>query len=305
MKLERVVVGMDFGAASVAAATWTARHFAREAELVLVHSIFVPRPPGFLRGRFPQPETLLDTARSGADKRLREVSQTIGAQRIWLEVREGRPAEQILEVAQEYDADLIIVGKHGDRPGVWNRLGSTAEVLARSSPVPILLANALPDAAPRRILVALDDDEGSVWVLRWTRWLADRFGATVHALHVVSSAVLGHVLSAAAFGTGGLVEANVDAVRGDIGEATGHWMRRLIAEHFGEGAPHVDSEVSFGEAGHEIMAAAERLSCDLIVLGSQRSSALGRALLGSVVSEVLRGARCATLVVRPPEDTLV
>jgi nucleotide-binding universal stress UspA family protein len=62
--------------------------------------------------------------------------------------------------------------------------------------------------------------------------------------------------------------------------------------------------VCFGEAGHEIVAAAERLKRDLIVMGSQRSTAVGRALMGSVVSEVLRGAQAATLVVRPPEDTL-
>ncbi|HJU65182.1 MAG TPA: universal stress protein [Gemmatimonadaceae bacterium] len=304
MKLERIVLGMDFGAASIAAASWAGHRLAPDAELVLVHSIVVPQPPGFLRGRFPSPQTLIDTARTGADKRLREMSNSIGAQRIWLEVREGRPAEHILEVAKEYVADLIIVGKHGDRPGVWNRLGSTAELLARSSPVPVLLANTVTDSAPHRILVALDDDEMSVWVLRWTRWLADRFGATVHAVHVVSSAVVGHVLSAAAFGTGGLVDANVEEVRGDIQEASGHWMRRRIAEHFEDCTRPVDTEVCFGEAGHEIIAAAERLSCDLIVMGSQGSTAIGRALLGSVVSEVLRGAQVPTLIVRPPEDAL-
>jgi nucleotide-binding universal stress UspA family protein len=304
MKLERIVVGMDFGAASISAASWAARHLAREAELVLVHSIVVPRPPRFLRGRYPSPATLLETARAGADKRLREVSTSIGAQRIWLEVREGRPAERILEVAKEYTADLILVGRHGDRPGIWNRLGSTAELLARSSPVPVLLANALPDGPPRKMLVALDDDDAMPWVLRWTRFLADRFGADVHAVHVVSSAVVSSVLSAAAFGTGGLIDANVEAVRNDIRETSGHWVRQRIAEHLDGDARHIDSEVCFGEAGHEIVAAAERLNCDLIVMGSHRSSAVARALLGSVVSEVLRGAQCATLVVRPPEDTL-
>jgi len=46
----RVVVGVDFGSASLAAARWTARHLMPEAELVLVHVVEVPKVPAYLRG---------------------------------------------------------------------------------------------------------------------------------------------------------------------------------------------------------------------------------------------------------------
>lgn len=51
--LDRVVVGVDFSAPSLAAADWVRLHFAPEASSVLVHAIHIPKPPGFLRSSFP------------------------------------------------------------------------------------------------------------------------------------------------------------------------------------------------------------------------------------------------------------
>src|SRR5690606_23931576 len=140
MKLERVVIGMDFSEPSIAAARWAALHFAPDAELVLVHSIEIQRPPRFLRAALPPPAELEETTRQGAEQRLREVGLSLGAPRIWPVVREGRPADQIAAVAEERGADLIIVGEHGRSGGIRGLVGSTAEQLARSAPAPVLLA---------------------------------------------------------------------------------------------------------------------------------------------------------------------
>src|SRR5690606_28649106 len=48
-RLEKVVAGIDFSDASVAAVRWTSRWFAPDAELILVHVLDVPKPPAFLR----------------------------------------------------------------------------------------------------------------------------------------------------------------------------------------------------------------------------------------------------------------
>lgn len=47
MKIRRIVVGVDFREPSVAAARWTARELAPDAEIVLLHVVDVPRPPAF------------------------------------------------------------------------------------------------------------------------------------------------------------------------------------------------------------------------------------------------------------------
>jgi nucleotide-binding universal stress UspA family protein len=47
-----------------------------------------------------------------------------------------------------------------------------------------------------------------------------------------------------------------------------------------------------------IMATAEELGCDLIVLGTHGRSGLARAVLGSVAEGVVRGAPCPVVVMR-------
>ena len=57
----------------------------------------------------------------------------------WQFVREGKPADQILATAREWDADAIVVGTHG-RSGVSRLvLGSTAEAVVRQAPCPVLV----------------------------------------------------------------------------------------------------------------------------------------------------------------------
>ena len=51
------------------------------------------------------------------------------------------------------------------------------------------------------------------------------------------------------------------------------------------------------EVHREILAEADRLRADLLVLGSHGRSGMGRLLLGSVTEKVMREARCPTLVV--------
>lgn len=54
------------------------------------------------------------------------------------EVREGDPAEEILDYAAEIDADVIVAGTHG-RSGVERRLiGSVAERLVRHAACPVM-----------------------------------------------------------------------------------------------------------------------------------------------------------------------
>jgi hypothetical protein len=82
MTLDRIVVGVDFSAPSVAAANWVARHFAPGAEVVLVHALVIPEPPIFLRGRYPARDTLVATALDGGCARLREKLRSVDATRV-------------------------------------------------------------------------------------------------------------------------------------------------------------------------------------------------------------------------------
>lgn len=59
--------------------------------------------------------------------------------KVWTFVEEGKPSEMILKVADEWDADLIVLGTHG-RTGLAHLLmGSVAEKVIRHSVKPLII----------------------------------------------------------------------------------------------------------------------------------------------------------------------
>jgi nucleotide-binding universal stress UspA family protein len=61
------------------------------------------------------------------------------AESVLLETVGGSAADRIVEQAQKCKADLIVMGTHGRRRLRRLALGSDAELVVRSSPVPVLL----------------------------------------------------------------------------------------------------------------------------------------------------------------------
>lgn len=52
---------------------------------------------------------------------------------------EGKPAEEILNIANNWEADLIVAGTHG-RTGLQHLLtGSVAEYLIRHAKIPVMV----------------------------------------------------------------------------------------------------------------------------------------------------------------------
>ncbi|GMQ87707.1 MAG: universal stress protein [Gammaproteobacteria bacterium] len=54
-------------------------------------------------------------------------------------VKEGHPAEEIINIAKEEAAELIVLGSRGDR-GHDFLIGSVSREVANTSPIPVLLA---------------------------------------------------------------------------------------------------------------------------------------------------------------------
>jgi len=293
-RLEKVVAGIDFSDASVAAVRWTSRWFAPDAELILVHVLDVPKPPAFLRPLLPGAEHVLENAREGALQRLRALSESLPSVRKRLEVREGKATERIAEVASEMDADLVVVGEHGQRRGLRDVLGSTAEQLVHASPVPVLLARGQGEAAPQRLLVPIDESPMGERVLEWARLLGERFGAQVMVFHVLNARLLWQMRLVSS-------ERKWQELGEEMQRGAVDWLReRVRAAGFASDA--VETHVALGEPSHEILAAAARHGADLIVLGSHGAGAFERVVIGSVTRAVMRGAFSPVLVVTPSRD---
>lgn len=62
-------------------------------------------------------------------------------------VREGRPAREISEYATEHDADVVAIGTRGRHGEHRFLIGSVAERIVRSCPVPVLTVRQLEGEA--------------------------------------------------------------------------------------------------------------------------------------------------------------
>ena len=73
---------------------------------------------------------------------------------------------------------------------------------------------------------------------------------------------------------------------------------RAAVEHL-DPALEASPWVVGGPPGKAILTVAEDIEADLIVTGSRNRGPVARAVLGSVSTEILHGARCDVLVVQP------
>ena len=138
MSFRRILIALDDSAiAAHAVDVGIELATALKAQAALVY--VVDPTPGF------QPDSGIPAAEWAATLKregqlfLATVAQRTGEPPAWQFLREGKPADQILAAAREWDAEVIVIGTHG-RSGVSRLvLGSTAESVVRHAPCPVLV----------------------------------------------------------------------------------------------------------------------------------------------------------------------
>jgi nucleotide-binding universal stress UspA family protein len=152
-------------------------------------------------------------------------------------------------------------------------------------------------SAPR-ILVPTDFSEHSEHALRYAASLGERFGATLHLLHVLTLHGLEGPLEADQIpDLDPLLEAADRAARSQLD--AGAW-------HGGEAEAKVVKAVARGiNAWEQILEYARQESIDMIVMAMHSGSGLARYLIGSVTERVLRFAPCPVLVVEKGDRDFV
>lgn len=135
-------------------------------------------------------------------------------------------------------------------------------------------------ASLTRILVATDFTETSSRAIDWAIELASRLGSTVTILHTYAIPVI-------AFPEGGLVATADVAAR--LADTANEALEKLVEHYRGRGVP-IDGMLREGDPAGEILAGADQLDADIIVIGTHGRKGLARALLGSVAESVIRTA---------------
>lgn len=255
MLLERIVVGVDFGPASLAAARWTAQCLAPEAEIILVHCVT------------PTKVAAIETAASRARQRLETLRQELGSARTRIELSEGDPAMRIAEAAARLDADLIVVGPHNHFPQTEVKVGSTADELVHRSCTPVLLATGELRGPPRRLLLPVQGPDISAFVFEWARAIEARCNARISIVHVDVAPCYG------------------GATEKVTADEAPRWRR--VADGFEPSTVFVDA-VTTSEPATAVMAQAKRFSSDLVVVGDRTFGAISPPAIRRLLLETQR-----------------
>jgi nucleotide-binding universal stress UspA family protein len=200
----------------------------------------------------------------------------------------GPAAPTLVRLASDRSATMIVMGL-GQHELVDRWFGTeTALQVMRLAHVPVLAVPADGGTLPRNAVIAVDFSEFSRDAARALIDLAEPGGA----VHLV------HVLWRPATETpwvGGIdwIEERRDLAREQI-EALEETLRQNTDVT-------VHTHIADGDPARQVLRLADEVGADIIAAGSHGAGFLGRILMGSVSTRVVRGATCSVLV-SPPRD---
>lgn len=286
--MNRILVATD-GDPESAGAVRIAEHLAQGGAEVRALAVMEPvssYTAGLPRA-VPAFESILEERQA---ERLRERTaghaRALGADRVAtsLVLETGSPAPVLARAAGDWDASLIVVGL-GSHELVDRWFGTeTAVRVAQLSPVPVLAVPASAAAPLLRCIAATDFSEFSDRALDVAAGLLEK-GGELALVHVVPRPDF-HDGDGA--GTFNRIAAEARARLTELADS-------VEARHGIRASVHVRE----GDPARELLDLAGELGADLLAAGSHGHGFLGRLLLGSTSTRLLRGSRCSVLVAPP------
>jgi nucleotide-binding universal stress UspA family protein len=301
----KILLAIDHSQYSEAATQAVIRQVRPEGTEVRVLHAIVPKAVAMAPN---WEETATERARQQATELVREAQQLLhdaGFQAETL-VEEADPRTAIVDQAQKWKPDLIVVGSHGYKGLHRVLIGSVAEFVARHATCPVQIvrmsdteaAEAGKRSVPaevqlRKILLAIDGSKyggAAVNELLQKPWPAGTEVRVLSVAHAFPPLIPDpyQIITAAHYES---LEGEQKRAAHDVAEAA-----KLITQK----APHlkVSTVILEGSPKKRIIEEAERWGADLILLGSHGHGPTARFLLGSVAQAVAVHAPCSVEIVR-------
>lgn len=272
--------GSGHGLAAVVTGAALAERAGAAIEVTAVVEVLLlpPSPPG-VDPQELEPEFVTDVRRRAAAQ-----AAEAGAAGATVHVRAGIASKLVNKVAEEIDADLLVVGANPQPAMARSLVGATGRRILYLADRPVLVASTARREPFKRVLAAVDLSEESGPVLETAWALARSEGAQLRALFVLEP--LPMMLSK--------VVRQREEERREQGRAE---LARVIVESGLSSEHGVEPRLREGEAGEEILEEAQEWDADLIVLGTHGFGFFDRYMFGRTSLYVLRHGHRATLVV--------
>ena len=214
-----------------------------------------------------------------------EISEGV---KIKFSMREGEHSEEIVEKAEDLEADMIIMGSL--RLGGRFAIRSVAAQVVRTSKIPIMIVGLNSKFSDfKKILVPVDMSDRAELPVKVAACIARRVESDIKILHVVNESAVRYFSSITWFDD----DAKDELIAEYIAAAEKHLeeISDLTA-----GLP-VKKIVKTGAPVDMILKEAEK-DCQLIVMYTRGKGHIGRALIGSVTGGVINQAKVPVLLVK-------
>lgn len=300
MALSTVVAACDFST-NAALATERAQSIAQRhgARLVLAHA-FAPISSSRVDLSLLPPQFEVDSVEALMRRLEEEAAVLADGIKVYPKIERGAPAATLVQLAQDENADLIVVGSRGLSGFEHTMLGSTAESVVGHASCPVLVVHendVAPLAPPGRVLLPTDltsDVEAVADSLERIFGVQDQNGDPLRV-------ILGHAdrippLLQPALKT----LTGVDLLPFSQIEAELNKRLELPAEKLRERGFDACVEAREGEPAGTIIAMAGSEDVDLIAMATHSRSGISKLLLGSTARRVVQHAPCPVLTVPRP-----
>ena len=214
-------------------------------------------------------------------------------------VRNGNPVDEILNVAEETDADLLVLGSHGTGMAKRFLLGSVSDRVLEYASCSVLIVKKKTGAedaaaiepgtnAPFKIMLAYDKSDVAEETIKICSSLPLEQNSEINVVYVMP-----------------LITAYRQDVRQHINNI---WLQKkqimqseldnaVSALHWA--TPKVTTQLREADnVSEEILSAAEQAGSDLIMFGCKDRGAIKSFLLGSITRRMARYAECTVWAVR-------
>lgn len=206
----------------------------------------------------------------------------------------GRPHHVIAETADQWNADLIVMGSHGRRGMSRFVLGSVSlSVLSQVQRTQCVVRLPKQGEAPtENVVIAVNDRLYGQHLAKFAAKQQATPGTVYHVLYVIQPISVPDVMP-----NGDEIQREIDdeqAYAKDVVATVSDELHRLVPD------AKVQTYIRLGYPKTEILGLVNGIRANVLYIGSHGYKGLERMLFGSVSSSVVAGASCSAVVMHLP-----
>jgi nucleotide-binding universal stress UspA family protein len=296
----RVLLGVDFSSASLAAARWATAHIAPRTNAILSHVLPFPESSGEDDDADSISAESLHQMKPALLGGLGGFAATLGVASARSILRIGRPSRWLSIVANDEDVSLLVLGRRADANRIRVGEPNVIERASRRTTASVLVVPESIVQPPAHIVAAVDESRFAPRVIRVARHLARLHEIPMTLLHVLSPAVGAY--ERVARSARQLLQGNHEgrlAGRPSAPNALpvrlAQWLGELARADVARDGDR--TEVTIGDPAREITAIARSSEATLVVVGMRGADDAPPGSIGSVTRELLTRASLPVLAV--------